>query len=203
MSDPPEGDRSTPASVVTSVDSSPPKEMTVRGAIFLGVGAMVGAAIFALLGETGAVAGSAVWVSFLIAGLISALLGYAVVKLGVRYPSSGGILTYLIKGFGNGRLVGIASWLAYFSAILLVCSMVAVSFGDYATSLFIGTEAATFWPKLFASGVVLAMAALNIAGARGVDKAQSAIVLALLAVFAIFIIATLTELNPHLLAPSS
>jgi amino acid transporter len=176
--------------------------MTVRGAVFLGVGAMVGAGIFALLGEAGAVAGSAVWASFLIAGLISTLLGYAVVKLGVRYPSSGGILTYLLEGFGNGRLVGIASWLGYFSAILLVCSMVAVSFGDYATSLLLGTDAAAVWPKVFASGVVLAMAALNVAGARGVDKAQSAIVVALLAVFAVFIIATLTELNPHLLAPS-
>ena len=199
---PAEGDRSTPVGVVSSSDSSPPKEMTVRGAIFLGVGAMVGAGIFALLGEAGAVAGSAVWVSFLIAGLISGLLGYAVVKLGVRFPSSGGILTYLIEGFGNGRLVGIASWLGYFSAILLVCSMVAVSFGDYATSLLIGTEAAAIWPKLFASAVVLAMAVLNVVGARGVDKAQSVIVVALLAVFAVFIIATLTELNPHLLAPS-
>ena len=80
--------------------------------------------------------------------------------------------------------------------------MVAVSFGDYATSLVLGTDAAAVWPKVFASGVVLAMAALNVAGARGVDKAQSAIVVALLAVFAVFIIATLTELNPHLLAPS-
>lgn len=68
--------------------------------------------------------------------------------------------------------------------------MVAVSFGDYATSLLVGTEAAAIWPKLFASGVVLAMAALNVAGARGVDKAQSAIVVALLAVFAVFILAT-------------
>ncbi|HEV3318931.1 MAG TPA: hypothetical protein VG053_04240 [Solirubrobacteraceae bacterium] len=52
MPDPPEGDRSTPADMVTAgADSSPPKEMTVRGAIFLGVGAMVGAGIFALLGE--------------------------------------------------------------------------------------------------------------------------------------------------------
>jgi DMSO reductase anchor subunit len=33
--------------------------MTVRGAIYLGVGAMVGAGIFDLLGEVGAVAGSA------------------------------------------------------------------------------------------------------------------------------------------------
>jgi amino acid transporter len=41
--------------------------MSVRGAAFLGIGAMVGAGIFALLGEAGAVAGSAVWLSFLLA----------------------------------------------------------------------------------------------------------------------------------------
>jgi amino acid transporter len=179
-----------------------PRTMTVRGAVFLGVGAMVGAGIFALLGEAGAVAGSAVWLSFLIAGLISSLLGYAVVKLGVRYPSAGGILTYLIEGFGNGRLVGIASWLGYFSAILLVCAMVAVSFGDYAASLFLGSDAATAWTNVFASGVVVVMAALNVVGVRGVDRVQSVIVIALLAVFAVFIVATLTQLDPDLLAPS-
>jgi hypothetical protein len=43
--------------------------VTVRGAAFLGIGAMVGAGIFALLGEAGAVAGSAVWLSFLLAGM--------------------------------------------------------------------------------------------------------------------------------------
>jgi hypothetical protein len=35
--------------------------VTVRGALFLGIGAMVGAGIFALLGEAAIVAGSAVW----------------------------------------------------------------------------------------------------------------------------------------------
>ena len=191
-----------PDSVSEAGGSHSPKTMTVRGAVFLGVGAMVGAGIFALLGEAGAVAGSAVWVSFLIAGLISSLLGYAVVKLGVRYPSAGGILTYLIEGFGNGRLVGIASWLGYFSAILLVCAMVAVSFGDYAASLCFGSDAADAWTNVFGSGVVVAMAALNVVGVRRVDRVQSWIVIALLAVFAVFIIATLTQLDPHLLAPS-
>lgn len=191
-----------PDTVSEVAGSQAPRTMTVRGAVFLGVGAMVGAGIFALLGEAGAVAGSAVWVSFLIAGLISSLLGYAVVKLGVRYPSAGGILTYLIEGFGNGRLVGIASWLGYFSAILLVCAMVAVSFGDYAALLCFGSDAADAWTNVFASGVVVAMAALNVVGVRGVDRVQSVIVIALLAVFAVFIVATLTQLNPDLLAPS-
>ena len=174
--------------------------MSVRGAAFLGIGAMVGAGIFALLGEAGAVAGSAVWLSFLLAGIVSALLGYTVVKMGVRFPSSGGLIAYLIEGFGNGRLVGIASWLGYFAAIVIVCSMVAVSFGSYATSLFIGENAAAGWDNLFTTLVVVAMAGINIVGSKIVDRAQSLIVVLLLAVFAVFIAVTLVDIDFDLLA---
>ena len=123
--------------------------MSVRGAAFLGIGAMVGAGIFALLGEAAVVAGSAVWLSFLLAGIVASLLGYTVVKLGVRYPSSGGLFAYLMQGFGNGRLVGISAWLGYFAAIVIVCSMVAVAFGSYATSLFVGDDAGGAWDNVF------------------------------------------------------
>ena len=174
--------------------------MTVRGAAFLGIGAMVGAGIFALLGEAAVVAGSAVWLSFLLAGIVAALLGYTVVKLGVRFPSSGGLIAYLIEGFGNGRLVGIASWLGYFAAIVIVCSMVAVSFGSYATSLFVGDDAAAAWDNVFTTAIVLAMVALNIVGSRVVDRAQSLIVVLLLGVFAIFIAVTLVDIDFDLLA---
>ena len=174
--------------------------MSARGAAFLGIGAMVGAGIFALLGEAGAVAGSAVWISFLLTGIVSALLGYTVVKMGVRFPSSGGLIAYLIEGFGNGRLVGIASWLGYFAAIVIVCSMVAVSFGSYATSLFIGESAAAGWDNLFTTLVVVAMAGINIVGSKIVDRAQSLIVVLLLAVFAVFIVVTLADIDLDLLA---
>jgi amino acid transporter len=56
----------------------------VRQAAFIGVGAMVGAGIFALLGAAGEVAGSAVWISFLAAGGVAALQGYSFAKLGAR-----------------------------------------------------------------------------------------------------------------------
>ena len=174
--------------------------MTVRGVAFLGIGAMVGAGIFALLGEAGAVAGAAVWVSFLLAGIVAALLGYNVVKLGVRYPSSGGLIAYLLQGFGNGRLVGIASWLGYFAAIVIVCSMVAVAFGSYATSLFVGDDAGSGWDNVFTSGIVVAMAAINLVGSRFVDRAQSLIVVLLLGVFAVFIAVTVVDIDPDLLA---
>ena len=96
--------------------SAPAKALTVRGATVLGIGSMIGAGIFALLGEAGAVAGSAVWISFLIGGIVAGLLGYVCAKLGMRFPSSGGLITYLIEGFGLGRMVGVACWLGYIAA---------------------------------------------------------------------------------------
>ncbi len=66
--------------------SAPEKGMTVLQATFIGVGSMVGAGNFALLGAAGAVAGPAVWISFLIAGLIAGLQGYSFAKLGAIYP---------------------------------------------------------------------------------------------------------------------
>src|SRR5687768_2795081 len=109
------------------------RRMSVRGGAFLGVGSVVGAGIFALLGEAGAVAGSAVWLSFLLAGVVAALQGYAVAKMGAKYPSSGGIVTFLLKGHGPGHITAIPSWLLYFAA-LIVTAMVAVSFGHYGSS---------------------------------------------------------------------
>ena len=71
-----------------------------REAAFIGVGAMVGAGIFSLLGTAGEVAGSAVWISFLLAGIVAALQGYSFAKLGARFPSAGGLIEYINQGFG-------------------------------------------------------------------------------------------------------
>lgn len=174
--------------------------MTVRGAAFLGVGSMVGAGIFALLGQAGAVAGSAVWLSFLVAGVVAMLQGYAVAKLGARYPSSGGIVTFLLQGYGPGHITAVTSWLLYFAA-LIVTAMVSVSFGSYGSALLF--DDSTAWSKVLTTAVVLAVAAINIAGARFIDRAQTAVVIVLLAVFAVFIVVTLAQLNPELLAPST
>jgi amino acid transporter len=56
---------------------------------------------------------------------------------------------------------------------------------------------------VLATAVVLAVAVVNIAGARFIDRVQPAIVIVLLAVFAIFIVVTLGQVDPQLLAPST
>ena len=52
---------------VGAAGTVPPHHVTTRQAAFIGVGAMVGAGIFSLLGTAGEVAGSAVWVAFALA----------------------------------------------------------------------------------------------------------------------------------------
>ncbi len=178
----------------------PPGPLTVRGATFLGIGSMIGAGIFALLGEAGAVAGAAVWISFLIGGVVAGLLGYVCVKLGSRYPSKGGLVTYLVEGFGSGRVVGIAAWLGYIGAIVIVTAMVAVSFGSYAKSLFVGEHASNAWNHVFITALLLGMMAINAVGARFVERAQSLIVSGVLVVFAVFIAATIFNINFSLLS---
>ncbi len=71
---------------MTAVGRRPPGSFGVRQAAFIGVGAMVGAGIFALLGSAGEVAGAAVWLSFLLAGAVAGLQGYSFAKFGVAVP---------------------------------------------------------------------------------------------------------------------
>ena len=156
---------------------------------------MVGAGIFALLGEAGAVAGSAVWVSFLVAGIVALLQGYAVAKLGAKYPSSGGLITFLIGGYGRGHTTSITSWLLYFAS-LIVTAMVSVSFGSYATALLVKDADPGAWDNILTTALVVAVAVVNIAGAVFIDRVQSVIVIVLLVVFAVFIVVTSPRSTP-------
>ena len=165
-----------------------PSNVSVRGAAFIGIGSMVGAGIFALLGEAAVIAGSAVWLSFLLAGGVTMLLGYNVVKLGIRFPSEGGLIEYLRQGFGNGRLLGIASWLGYAAAFVVVAAMLAVSFESYATTLFVGDGRPSGWDNLFASLLIVGMTLVNMIGATFVSRVAAVMVVVLLGVFAVFIV---------------
>ena len=169
----------------------------VRQAAFIGVGAMVGAGIFALLGAAGEVAGAAVWLSFLLAGAVAGLQGYSFAKFGARYPSAGGLLEYVVRGFGDGHVTGVIAWLIL-AANAIVTGMVAVSFGSYASSAVADGE--EVWVKVFAVLVVVAMTMLNVVGSRAVARAQTVVVVVVIGILTVFAVATLANMDPDLLA---
>ena len=174
------------------------RTLSVREAAFIGVGSMVGAGIFALLGAAGEVAGAAVWLSFLLAGVVAALQGYSFAKMGARYPSAGGFLEYVVRGWGQGHFTGVIAWMML-AVNAIITAMVAVSFGNYASA---AVDDTARWTTLFAVLILLVMTGLNILGSHVVARAQTLVVIVVIGILTIFSVATLANLNLDLLAVS-
>jgi len=153
--------------------------------VALGVGSMVGAGIFALLGEAATMAGSAVWVMFLAAGVIALLTGFSFVQLGIRYPARGGIVEYLVRAYGMGTFSGGCSILFYI-AQLIGMAMIALAFGKYAAKLIGITDNLIVWERVLASALILVLAALNLAGSKLIGRIQRIIVIANLVILGSF-----------------
>jgi amino acid transporter len=187
-----------PSAGATAGPSVPGRALTVRQAAFIGVGSMVGAGIFALLGTAGEVAGSAVWISFLLAGTVAALQGYSFAKMGARYPSGGGFLEYVVRGWGHGHFTGVIAWMLL-AVNAIITAMVAVSFGSYASAAVADNED---WVSLFAVLILLVMTALNVLGSHVVARAQTLVVIVVVGILTVFSVATLSNIDPDLLAIS-
>ncbi len=131
--------------------------------------------------------------------MIAGLQGYSFAKLGALYPSGGGLLTYLSRGFGEGHIAGVGAWL-FFTAGSIVVGMIASSFGGYASSVVAAGD--PFWAKVLGVLLILAMTGLNAIGSKAVSKVQSLLVTVVLVILVLFAAVTITNLDPVLLAPS-
>ncbi len=104
--------------------------------IALGVGAIVGTGIYTLIGVGANLAGPAVIVSFLVAGVVCACAALAYAELATAMPVSGGAYTYSYAVLGEGF-----AWIVGWSLILeysLVVSAVAVGWSGYAVGFLKG-----------------------------------------------------------------
>ncbi len=169
-------------------------------AVSMGIGAMVGAGIFALLGEAGAISGSAVYISFIIGGIIALFSGYSLGKLGARYPSSGGIVEYLSQAYGVGFFTGAMSIMLYFAALVSL-SLIAKAFGNYAVAL-LPTGVSDWWHPVFSIGIVLLFVAINLQGAKNVAFWERITVAFKFSVLSALAIAGIVYLKPDLLSPT-
>ena len=172
------------------------KAFGLWGALLLGIGSMVGAGIFIVIGQAGAIAGNLVWLSFIFGGLSALLSGYSLAKLAVAFPSRGGMVEYLVQGYGEGIFSGSIGVLFYFSQLIAI-SAVAKSFGVYMVTLLpnFGADA-----TLFALGVVLLFILINLIGASLVARFESVIVFIKLTILIAFSGVALYFMNPTLLS---
>ena len=163
----------------------------------LGIGSMVGAGIFALMGQAALVAGGETYLAFVIGGVIAGMSGYSYARLAARYPKAGGIAAYFDEAFGTGRLSGTLT-LIYLVTLAVTIAMIASAFGAYAAPLLVGSSD-PFWTGLFASGIVVLLTALNVGGAGLVGPAELLLVIIKLVILSGLMLAGMTSRPAHLL----
>jgi amino acid transporter len=174
--------------------------MGLWAAVSIGIGGMIGAGIFSILGVAVQVAGNAAHISFVIAGAAALLCTYSYARLGATFPSAGGPVEFLVKGFGDGVLsggFGILLWVGYIFAL----SLYAEAFGGYA-AVFVPSHTA-LWAAVFATLVVVLFTTVNFVGARAVGRSELVIVAAKVVVLMLFAASGLLFIHPGRLAPSA
>jgi len=173
--------------------------ISLLAAVCIGIGGMVGAGIFSILGVVAQAAGNAMWLSFLVGGVVALLSSYSYAKMGSRYPSAGGAVEFLVKGYGDGVLSGginLYMWIGYVISLALYAS----GFAGYGVTFF-PVDSPPFLSKALAIGVVILFTGVNFMGARSVGRSETFIVVVKVIILALFAISGMFFIHPENLSP--
>lgn len=170
------------------------RKLGLFDATFLGLGAILGAGVFVVTGVAAQVAGPAMLVSFLAAGMVALCNALSVAQLARVYPVSGG--TYVYAGKELHPLAGfIAGWM-FLTSKLAAASVVALSFATYAQAVF---PAIPVRPA--AVGLVVALTLLNLLGIKKTSRVNMVIVFFTVSVLVIFVLVGLPHVKVANLFP--
>lgn len=144
--------------------------LSLVGAISMGTNVMIGAGIFALLGQVAELSGKYFPIAFIVGGIISGFSAYSYIKMSNAFPSAGGIAMYLEKAYGKGIITAFAALLMTFSMIINE-SLVARTFGTYTLQLFDAQDYKFLVPALGVGLLIIAFL-INILGNKVIGKSS-------------------------------
>ena len=145
------------------------RALSLKDAVGVGLGAIIGAGIFVVTGVAAGVSGPAFIIGLLIAGIIATFNGLSSAQLAAAYPHSGGTYEYgyrlLNPAFGFS-----AGWMFLISK-LSAAGVVAIGFGSYFHQL-----VPIFSPLSYSIIAVLLLTIANYYGIKKVGKLNLVIV---------------------------
>ncbi|WP_179349777.1 APC family permease [Winogradskyella pacifica] len=158
-------------------------KISLKDAISIGIGGMVGGGIFAVLGLAVSIAHGGTPVAFLFAGLLALITSYSYVKLSQHYPDRGGTVKFINQGFGVSIFSGAINNLLWISYIIML-SLYASAFGSYAPNLLELTSNKTVDFHIYASAIIILATAINYYSIAVVGKIESyAVIIKLIILF--------------------
>lgn len=135
------------------------KEMTLFTATLYGVGIILGAGIYVLIGQGAAIVGDALWMSFIAAAFIALFSGMSYAELAGMFPRTAAEYVYTNRAFGKNWLSFLVQWVMMFS-LMISATTVALGFGNYFSALFGGNA------SLIAALLISALSAISYMGIK-------------------------------------
>jgi APA family basic amino acid/polyamine antiporter len=176
----------TAASAAASAPPGLARRLGLLDATVLGLGAMIGAGIFAVMPAAARAAGGGLLVGLAIAAVVAFCNATASAQLAARYPSSGG--SYL---YGRERLGEWPGFLAGWSFVIgktASCAAMALTFAAYAVP--------AAWQRPVAALAVVALAVVGCLGVTRTARLARVIITVVLAVIALVLVAGLVAGGP-------
>lgn len=124
-----------------------------------GVGLILGAGIYVLIGEAAGFAGNALWLSFILGAIVALFAGLSYSELAALFPKAAAEYIFVKEGFRNGFIGFIVGWLTIVTSII-VAATVALGFAGYMEEL---TRIPIFVSALVIIGI---LSAINFLGIR-------------------------------------
>jgi len=127
-----------------------------------GVGLILGAGIFVLIGRGAALAGNSLWLSFVVGAIICAFTGLSYCELSSRFPKESAEYIYTKKAFGWKSFSFIIGWVLLFAGSVSATA-VALGFGEYFARLFSLSFALT---PVIAAVLIVLVSLINFRGIK-------------------------------------
>lgn len=111
------------------------RELSLFQVVLYGLGVIIGAGIYVLIGRAAGMAGNSLWISYIIAAVIAGLTGLSYAELSSMFPRSGAEYVYTRKAFSSKIFSFSISWFIIFVGAVSAAT-VALGFGGYFQNIF-------------------------------------------------------------------
>lgn len=98
-----------------------------------GIGNIIGAGIYVLVGDASGLAGNAVWLAFLIGAVVALFTGLTYAELASMYPRAASEYVFLGKAYGSRPLAFMTQWVMLTTEIV-AATAVSIGFAGYLSS---------------------------------------------------------------------
>ncbi len=139
------------------------RRVSLFGVTVYGVGNVLGAGIYALIGEVVGITGNLSWLAFVLASITGALTGLSYAELSAMYPKSAAEFVYTEEAFKIRILSFLLGWIIIFSGILSAAT-VALGFANYLAYL-IGVPSIIL-TVIFAAVLIVILSLVNFIGIK-------------------------------------